>query len=229
LPADREFPEIDAEVPAAPRTTQRERDIALGHHGAIGRCCRAGMRSARDVGSEDLVDVEDAGELADPFNLLLAEGQAAALAAQVDAHVLAVAAADVAAAAGSLVERRPAVDLKMHLAADFTTRGVRVAGVQHWRASEQRAENEVACDGHDGLLLVVPKLRETLLLGSMNEATDSRRDRSVSVLPQSLAKLALEFGREFVRAEAMVLGTGLGDFQRTHQRCDPAGGRPIES
>src|SRR6185312_4926885 len=71
--ADRELAEIHAEVPPGPGAAQRQRDIALGHHRAVGRRGRAGMRAAGRVGSEDLVDVEDAGEFADAIDLLLAE------------------------------------------------------------------------------------------------------------------------------------------------------------
>src|SRR6185312_2718632 len=46
---------------------------------------------------------------------------------------------------------------------------------------------------------------------------------------QRSPELALEARREFVRAEAVVLGTWLGDLQRAHQRRDPSGDRPIET
>src|SRR5690242_9900492 len=151
LSTDRELAEIHAQVPTSAGAAQRQRNVALGHHGAAGRRRRAGMRATGHIGSEDLVDVEYAGELADAFDLLLAEGQATAPAAQVDRHVLAVAAGDAAGTFGFLVKRRPAVDLEPHLATDFAG-GVRIAGVQKRRTGEQRGKNEVACDVHDGLL-----------------------------------------------------------------------------
>src|SRR5690606_15887615 len=120
---NRQLPEGDAEIPAAPLAAQRKRNLSLRHHlGLRGFHCTR-MRFGGRIGAEDLIDAVHRGEFAATvFDRRLADGETAALRAQRDRARLPVAALDGAGALGSLVKRGPSLHRKGHFAFDVRLR-----------------------------------------------------------------------------------------------------------